>query len=77
MMLPAAMVERVRDIAFWERVTVAALVEQGLNVVLTKKERENGGPYEKRNGELKTGRPEGVKKLQRREPGMKRGLLKG
>lgn len=63
-MLPAAMVERVKDIAFWERVTVAALVEEGLNVVLAEKERKHGGPYEKRIGDLKTGRPGAAKKQQ-------------
>jgi hypothetical protein len=56
-MLPAAMVERLKDAAFWERMTVASIVERGLIPVLANLERKNGGAYEKRNRELKPGRP--------------------
>lgn len=76
-MLPAAMVERLKDVAFWERLTVATLVEEGLEMVLEERERKHGGPYEKRVGELKTGRPVGIAKPRpQKVPGMKRGAAK-
>lgn len=65
-MLPAAMAERLKDVVYWDRITVAALVEQGLNVVLADRERKNGGPYKRREAELTRGRPVGTVKLMRK-----------
>jgi hypothetical protein len=51
--------ERVRNAAWWKRTTLAALAEEGLQQVLAKLERENGGPFEPREDELRPGRPQG------------------
>lgn len=56
-MLPVDAIERLRNVAYWERKTLAALTEEGVLQVLAKRERENGGRFEERDGKLQTGRP--------------------
>ncbi len=56
--LPAALAERVKNAAYWNpRLTIAGIAEQGIKHAIDKFERENGGPYPARDGELVGGRP--------------------
>lgn len=55
--LPAEIVERARDAAFWERTTVTDIVEQGISIVLDKLEQRRGEPFTTRSSGLKVGRP--------------------
>lgn len=50
-------IERVKDAVYWERLTVAQLVEDALEEALKKLEKQRGEPYQKRKAELKPGRP--------------------
>ena len=51
------LLEQVRDISFWERVTMADIFDMALADVIDKFQKHNGGPYDKRTAKLKTGRP--------------------
>lgn len=54
--LPRALVDRARNAAYWSpSVTVAGLVERGLQLAL--KEVEPDAPYPAREGRLKNSRP--------------------
>lgn len=56
--LPAELVNRVKNAAYWNpRLTIAKIAEQGIRTALERVERENGGPYPEREGELVGGRP--------------------
>lgn len=55
--IPKATVERARNAAFWDRVPLAHLVEEGLNMVVNKLEKANGEEYPEREKALKRGRP--------------------
>ena len=52
--------ERVKNAAYWNpRLTVAGIAEMGIQFAIEQVEKENGGPYPKRESELKGGRPLG------------------
>jgi len=56
--ITADVIERARDIAYWDpEQTVAGLVERGLRAEIKRLERKLGEPYPSRRGELKRGRP--------------------
>lgn len=56
--LPADLAERVKNAAYWNpRLTIAGIAEQGIKGVIERVEREHGGRYPPRDGELIGGRP--------------------
>ncbi len=56
--LPAELVERVRDAAYWTPgSTMAGLITQALEDLLKQREVQNGRPFAPRLGALKPGRP--------------------
>lgn len=55
------LLERLRNAAWWQRKTLATLAEEGLRLVVERLERQHGGPFEPREEDLKTGRPQGSK----------------
>ena len=56
--LAADLADRVKNAAYWNpRLTIAGIAEQGIKQVIEKYERENGGRYPPRDGELVGGRP--------------------
>jgi hypothetical protein len=60
-LVPMDLLERLRNAAYWKRKTLATLAEEGIRLVVERLERENRGPFEPREDELKTGRPQGSK----------------
>jgi hypothetical protein len=59
--IPDDLLDRLRNAAWWQRQSLATLAEEGLRHVLQRLERENGGPFEPRQDDLKRGRPLGSK----------------
>ena len=56
--LDAQLADRVKNAAYWEpRLTIAGIAERGIRSVIEKIEREHGGVYPPREGELVGGRP--------------------
>jgi hypothetical protein len=56
--IDAALVEKVRDAAFWTPgLTMADIVEDGVRRALVALEKKNGGPFPPRKGKVRTGRP--------------------
>jgi len=53
----ASTVERLKDCAYWERLTVAEIVEQGALALIEKMEAKRGEKYPTRAAPLKAGRP--------------------
>ncbi len=52
------LVERAKDIVYWTPgVTLAGLVEEGLQRAVERRERANGGPFDARPAQLQSGRP--------------------
>jgi hypothetical protein len=60
-LVPMDLLERLRNAAWWQRKTLAGLAEEGIRQIVEKLERQHGGPFEPREEELKTGRPQGSK----------------
>jgi hypothetical protein len=59
--LPADLAERARDAAYWTRGTLVGLIEAGLRSELARLEKANGGAFDPRESELRTGRkPKGT-----------------
>ena len=56
---PVELIERARDAAYWERVTLSGIIVQALADALDKMERERGDAYPPRQSELRGGRPVG------------------
>ncbi len=50
-------IEGVKDIVYWHRLTVAQFVEDALREAITKAENGNGGRFKKREAQLRAGRP--------------------
>ena len=55
--LPNDLLEKARDVAYWDRITLAALAEEGLRMAIEKRERQRGEPFPPRGEELRAGRP--------------------
>jgi hypothetical protein len=56
--LASELADRVKNAAYWNpRLTIASIAEQGIKFAIEKHERENGGKYPPREGELVGGRP--------------------
>ena len=54
------LIERVKNAAYWNpRLTIASIAEMGVKFAIEQVEKENGGAYPPREGELKGGRPIG------------------
>ena len=49
--------ERAKNAAYWDRVPLAQLVEEGLRLVVDKMERARGEVFEEREAGLRPGRP--------------------
>ncbi len=50
-------IEGVKDIVYWHRLTIAQFVEDALREAITKAENKNGGTFKKREAQLRAGRP--------------------
>jgi hypothetical protein len=56
--LATELADRVKNAAYWNpRLTIASIAEQGIKYAIEKHERDNGGKYPAREGELVGGRP--------------------
>lgn len=56
--LSPELADRVKNAAYWNpRLTIAGIAEQGIRQAIDKLEREHGGKYPPRDGELVGGRP--------------------
>ena len=56
--LDADVVNRVKNAAYWNpRLTIARIAERGIRLALKEVERDHGGAYPQREGELVGGRP--------------------
>lgn len=56
--LASELADRVKNAAYWNpRLTIASIAEQGIKYAIEKHEREHGGKYPPREGELVGGRP--------------------
>ena len=56
--LEADIVNRVKNAAYWNpRLTIAKIAERGIRLALREVEKEHGGAYPQREGELVGGRP--------------------
>jgi hypothetical protein len=52
------LIERVKNAAYWNpRLTIASIAEMGIYQAIEAVEKENGGPYPRREDELRGGRP--------------------
>jgi hypothetical protein len=59
---PEDLIERARNAAYWDRLTLAGIVVQALTEVLDRMEQERGKPYPPRTTDLRGGRPVGTGK---------------
>ena len=56
--LPPELIERARNAVYWTPgLTLAGLAREALVKSLVRLEKENGGPFKERDGELRAGRP--------------------
>lgn len=55
--LPTALIETLRNIAYWDRIPLAALVEDSIKATIARSERSRGDKYPQRDKELRAGRP--------------------
>jgi hypothetical protein len=56
--LEPSLADRVKNAAYWNpKLTIAGISEQGIRLAIEKIEREHGGKYPPREGELVGGRP--------------------
>jgi hypothetical protein len=56
---PVDLIERARNAAYWDRLTLTGIIVQALTDALDKMEKERGEPYPPRASELRGGRPVG------------------
>lgn len=57
--LPPELVDRVRDVAWWERRTCAQIVKDAIEIYIEGLVKERRKPFPKRAGELRRGKPIG------------------
>jgi hypothetical protein len=55
--LPPDLAEKLRDVAWWDRLTVNELVRTALEDHVRRLEKKRGAPYPKRGGVLRRGKP--------------------
>jgi hypothetical protein len=55
--LPTELIETLRNIAYWDRIPLAVLVEDSIKATIAKSERSRGGEYPQRDKQLRAGRP--------------------
>jgi hypothetical protein len=55
--ISSEVIEGVKDVVYWNRLTVAQFTEDALREAIKKAEKENGGSFKKRSANLKPGRP--------------------
>jgi hypothetical protein len=56
-MVREEVIDRARDVAYWDRTTLSAIVEEALIEFIRKRENDRGEPYPKRKAQLSPGRP--------------------
>jgi hypothetical protein len=56
---PVELIERARNAAYWDRLTLAGIIVDALADALDRMEKERGEPYPPRKGDLRGGRPVG------------------
>ena len=54
--LPPELIDKVRDVAWWDRETVNGVVQAALEEHIARREKERGEAYTKRTGALRRGR---------------------
>ncbi len=55
--LPPALIDKLRDVAWWDRRTVNEVVRDALEDHVRRLEKKRGEPYPKRGGILRRGKP--------------------
>lgn len=55
--ISSEVIEGVKDIVYWNRLTVAQFIEDALREAIKRAEKQNGAPFKKRSANLKPGRP--------------------
>jgi len=55
--LPPGLIDKLRDVAWWDRLTVNELVRAALEAHVDRLERDRGEPYPRRQGTLRRGKP--------------------
>jgi len=63
---PVDLIERVRNAAYWDRLTLTGIIVQALTDAMNRMEKERGEPYPPRTSELRGGRPVGTGKNKER-----------
>lgn len=56
--LPPELLEKSRDVAWWDRDSVSGVFVKALEALIAEREEKRGEPYPPREGEIKTGRPQ-------------------
>jgi hypothetical protein len=54
--VPADLLEKTRDVAYWERIGVSEFCALSLRAEIARREKQRGEPYARRERELKRGR---------------------
>jgi hypothetical protein len=54
--LPPDLIDKIRDVAWWDRKTVNAVVTAAITEHIARQEKKRGEPYAKREGELRRGK---------------------
>jgi hypothetical protein len=54
--LPPELIDKVRDVAWWDRETINAVVSAAIGEHIARREKKRGQPYPKREGELRRGK---------------------
>jgi hypothetical protein len=62
---PVDLIERVRNAAYWERLTLTGIIVQAVNEAIERMEKERGEAYPPRKADLKGGRPIGSGKARK------------
>jgi hypothetical protein len=55
--LPDDLLERARDVAYWDRLALSELIREGLKREIGRRARQRGSKYPPRESQLKVGRP--------------------
>jgi hypothetical protein len=55
--LPPRLIEKIRDVAYHERLTIADVVAPAIQEYIGRLEKKRGAPYPRREGRLRPGKP--------------------